>query len=59
MNENHGPECECCKNGPEEFARKMQAGFDKYGWFAHYVGNADYMPAGVCYHTHGLDVSEE
>jgi hypothetical protein len=41
----------------EEAARRMRSGLERHGWYAHYVCAADHMPGGVCYHTHGLDMS--
>lgn len=54
MNEEHGPECACCKDGLAAVAEKERAGVEKFGWFGHYVFDADYQAYGYDFHTHGL-----
>lgn len=54
----HLDDCECvvCKHGPEGLDRIQNESIQKYGWFAHYVGELEGHRETnlVNFHTHGL-----
>lgn len=58
----HLDDCECvvCQHGPAELERIQNESLQKYGWFAHYVGELEGQPLDreanlVNFHTHGLN----